>query len=798
MTERRPARREHHGNVVVDEYEWLRDDEDPEVLAHLEAQDAWTRTQLAHLVPLREKLFAEVKDRTLETDVSVPVRFGAFWYYSRTREGQQYAIHARVPVVGDGWTPPDLAADGAPAGEEVLVDENVLAEGHDFFALGGTEVTADGRVLAYQVDVQGDERFALRFRNLAAGADLADVVEGTAPGVALTPDGEHVFYTTVDEAWRPHRVWRHRLGTPTSEDVLVLEEPDERYWVGVGLTRSQRFLQIELASKLTSEVHLLRADEPAGRPVVVWPRREGVEYTVDDAGEHLLVLHNDGAENFELAALPLPTSPDLWATEAFDRARAAVVVPHDPQVRLESVDALVRHAVLGYRRDATPRVAVAELSALLGAPGAAAGEGAADGAADGAAGDVTAADAAVVGIAVDATPVGDLAAGVAGGVWREVTGGGTLESVQLDAAPELGQPTVRVVVESFTTPKTVYDVVLATGEMVLRKQQPVLGGYDPADYEQRRDWALAEDGTHIPVSLVWRRDAVAAPEAAAPEAAGPRFERSGSVRVPEHPNRTTTLESTPAPQLTPTFEPTPTLQPTPSPLVLYGYGSYEYSLDPWFSVPRLSLLDRGVVFAVAHVRGGGELGRPWYDDGKMLRKRNSFTDFVAVGRHLVEAGWTTPDRLAAEGGSAGGLLVGGAVNLAPELFAGVHAAVPFVDPLTSILDPSLPLTVTEWEEWGDPLHDPEVYAYIQGYAPYENVPADASHYPPVLATTSLHDTRVLYVEPAKWVARLRAAGAPALLRIEMSAGHGGVSGRYARWEQIAEENAWLLDVLGVA
>ncbi len=728
VTERRPLTREHHGDVVVDDYEWLRDDEDPEVLAHLEAQDAWTRAQLAHLALLRERLFTEIKDRTLETDLSVPVRFGGHWYWSRTREGQQYAIHARMPVSDDGgpgrWTPPEIAADGEPLpGEQVLLDENALAEGHEFFALGGTEVSADGRLLAYQVDTQGDERYVLRFRDLLTGEDLADVVEGTSPGVALAPDGEHVFYTTVDEAWRPYRVWRHRLGTPATSDVLVLEEPDERYWVGVGTTRSERFVQVELASKLTSEVRLLPAEDPTGEPVVVWPRREGVEYTVEDTPGHLLVLHNDGAPNFELAALPLPPREE-WTPDTFAPSSARVVVPHDPAVRLVSVDAFTHHAALSYRRDATARVAIAPLDDLLAHQG----------------------------------------------VWTEVSTGSPLESVQLDVAPEVAQPYARVMIESFTSPKTVYDVDLATGEMLLRKQQPVLGGYDPADYEQRRDWALAEDGTRVPVSLVWRRDAVTPP----------RVEPFGPGRALEHSTRTEALD------------------PTPAPLLLYGYGSYEESLDPWFSVPRLSLLDRGVVYAVAHVRGGGELGRPWYDDGKTLAKRNTFTDFVAVARHLVAEGWTSPDRLAAEGGSAGGLLMGAVVNLAPELFAGVHAAVPFVDNLTTMLDPELPLTVVERDEWGDPLADPEVYAYLKSYAPYENVPADASHYPPILATTSLHDTRVLYVEPAKWVARLRAAGAPALLRIEMSAGHGGVSGRYARWHQVAEENAWLLEVLGAA
>ncbi|WP_425955438.1 S9 family peptidase [Xylanimonas sp. McL0601] len=729
---RRPVVRIHHDDVVIDDYEWLRDKDDPAVVAHLEAEDAWTRAQLAHLQPLRDQLFAEIKERTLETDLSVPVRQGGYWYYSRTVEGQQYAVHARVPAAdADDWTPPALEPGVVPDGEQVVLDENALSEGFDFFSLGGTDVTPDGRLLAYQVDTQGDERFTLRVRDLTTGEDLPDVIEETSPGAVFTPDGVHVFYTTVDDAWRPYRVWRHALGTAAADDVLVLEEPDERFWVGVGLARSQRFVQVELASKLTTEVLLIPVEEPTTRPVVVWPRREGVEYSVEDAGSRLLVLHNDGAENFELAALHWPR--DLRAAGAFALERATVLVPHDPDVRLEGVDAFADHLVLSFRRGATPRVAVAPRELVVEL-----------------AESTTAPDAAL---------------------WRDVTTGEELEGVQLEASPMVDQPVVRVVVESFITPKTVYDVVLEAGDLILRKREPVLGGYDPADYVQRREWALAEDGTRVPVSLVWRRDAVPAR----------RFDGSRPVRGTDPSNRAGTHEPS-----------------EPAPLLLYGYGAYEYSLDPWFSVPRLSLLSRGVVLAVAHVRGGGELGRRWYDDGKLLAKTNTFTDFVAAARHLVDTGWTTPDRLAAEGGSAGGLLMGAVANLAPELFAGIHAAVPFVDPLTSILDPSLPLTVTEWEEWGDPLHDPDVYAYMKGYSPYENVPADASGHPRILATTSLHDTRVLFVEPAKWVARLRAAGAPALLRIEMSAGHGGVSGRYARWGQIAEENAWLLDVLGAA
>jgi len=720
---RRPTERTHHGHTFVDDYEWLRAKEDPEVVAHLEAENAWTQAQLAHLEPLRQRVFDEIKARTLETDLSVPVRQGAYWYYTRTVEGRQYPIHARVPAAdaredeAAAWTPPRIEAGSVPEGEQVLLDQNVEAHGHDFFSLGSFDVTpADGALLAYAVDIEGDERYTLRVRDLVTGRDLPDTVEDTFPGAVLSPDGQYVFYPTVDDAWRPYRIWRHRVGTPASDDVLVFEESDERFWVGVGLSRSEKFLQIEVGSKTTSEAWLLEADDPTGDFRVVWPRRDEVEYTVEhavlpgttagSAVDRLLVLHNDGAVNFELVVTGVPPQDG----PALDPASAVVVVPHDPETRLDGVDAFASHAVLSLRRDALPRVAV--------------------------------------------LPVEALAAGSPAAAAAEIEFDEPLFAAALGANPSFHQPVLRLTYTSFVTPPTVYGHDLATGERTLLKQQPVLGGYDPEDYVQRREWATAPDGARVPISLVWKRDAVTL------DGAGTRAE--------------------------------------PAPLLLYGYGAYEISVDPYFSVPRLSLLDRGVVLAVAHVRGGGELGRRWYDDGKLLHKRNSFTDLVACGRHLVGAGWTAPELMVADGGSAGGLLVGAAVNLAPELFAGVLAGVPFVDPLTSMLDPSLPLTVVEWDEWGDPLHDPEAYAYMRSYSPYENVPDDASHYPRILATTSFNDTRVLYVEPAKWVARLRAAHAPALLKIEMAAGHGGVSGRYARWRDIAFEHAWALDVLGVA
>ena len=699
-----PHERSHHGDVFVDQYEWLREKDNPEVIAHLEAENAYTDAQTEHLDGLRTQLFEEIKGHTLETDLSVPVRQGSWWYFSRTVEGQQYAIHCRAPIAGeDDWEPPVVDDGSTLDGEQVVLDDNVEAAGLDFFSLGSFDVSADGGFLLYAVDVSGDERYTIRVRDLGTGADLADEIPGTSAGAIFDASGRYLFYATVDEAWRPDTIWRHEVGTAASTDVSIFHEPDESFWIGVGLTRSQRYLVIEAGSSVTSEYHLLDARDPLGDFSVVWPREEGVEYSIEHAviagDDRLLILHNREALDFTVVNVPVgdPT------------AAGQVLVPHTPGIRVESIDAFSGHLVLEYRRDALPRVAVRGVKSIAAA----------------------------------AIPAGD---GNWLADWHELSFDEALGSAGAGGNPEWSQQTVRLHYSSFVTPSTVFDYDVPSGELRVLKRQPVLGDYHADQLVQVREWAIAEDGARVPISLVYRRDLV-----------------------------------TPG---------------SPAPTLLYGYGSYEHSIDPGFSIARLSLLDRGVVFAVAHVRGGGELGRHWYEDGKELTKRNSFTDFVAVARHLTEQGWTSRDRLVAEGGSAGGLLMGAVANIAPEAFSGILAAVPFVDPLTSILDPSLPLTVIEWDEWGDPLHNAEVYTLMKSYSPYENV--RAVEYPPILAVTSLNDTRVLYVEPAKWVARLREVGAPALLKIEMSAGHGGVSGRYESWHRKAFEYAWVLDRLGLA
>jgi oligopeptidase B len=686
---RMPAERTHHGDTFIDEYAWLAVKDDPETISFLEAQNAFTTAQTAAQAALSGAVFDEIKARTKETDLSVPVRNRGWWYYVRTVEGKQYAVRCRRAVRPDDSGPP-ISEDGAPLdGEEVLLDGNELAGASEFFSLGAFDVSPDGTRLAYSTDMAGDERFTLRVKDLRTGQLEPDEIPGTFYGSAWSADGSSLFYTTVDDAWRPYRIWRHLLGTPASQDVIVYQEDDAKFDVGVELSRSERYLILTAASSLTSEVRLLDANDPAGKFTVVAPRRSGVEYGVEhqvlpDGTERLLILHNDGALNFELAQASL-AEPARWTP----------LIAHREDTRLLGVDAFAGHLVVYLRKDGLTGLRV------LGNDGNA----------------------------------------------HEITFPEPIYQVSPAGNPEYDTASFRLSYVSLVTPGSVYDCDVATGELTLLKQSTVLPGpdgvaYDPAQYEQHRLWATAEDGTKIPISLVCRKG-------------------------------------------------TPT--DGSSPFLLSGYGSYEISSDPSFSIPRISLLDRGFVCATAHIRGGGEMGRRWYDDGKMLRKINTFTDFIACARYVVADGWTTPRRLIARGGSAGGLLMGAVANMAPDAFGGIVAMVPFVDALTSVLDPTLPLTIPEWEEWGDPLHDPEVYRYMKSYTPYENV-AGGRQYPPILAVTSLNDTRVLYHEPAKWIAKLQgdADGGPFLLKTEMSAGHGGRSGRYDAWREEAMVLAWII------
>jgi oligopeptidase B len=688
-----PAELEAHGDVRIDDWYWLADREDPAVIEHLVAENAYTEAVTAATAGLRDQLFKEMVARIEETDLSVPARKGPWLYYSRTVKGSNYGIHCRRPA-GTG--------DEAEGDEEVILDENILAEGHDYFALGNLAISPDHRWLAYSTDTSGGERYTMRFRDLDNGDESTESLVDTSYGVAWANDNATVFFVRVDEAMRPHQLWRHQVGTAPSGDVLVYEEPDEHYYLGVGRTKDDRYILCALDSKVTSEVRVLSADDPGGEFTIVEPRRQGIEYSVDhDRGDpdkgrqgRFLIVTNDGAEDFRLMAAP---------DDAPGRASWTEVIPAREGVRLDAVDPFANHLVVYEREDGETRIRVID---------------------------------AVTGVS---TPVDQPE---------------TPSTVWGGANPEYDSTTLRYEYTSMVTPRSVFDLDLETGKLELRKRQPVLGDFDPDRYATERRWARAEDGTRVPISLVYRTDLVAAGAGA--------------------------------------------------PCLLYGYGSYEASMDPTFSSLRLSLLDRGFVFAIAHVRGGGEMGRRWYEAGKFLSKPNTFTDFVACARTLIDEGWTSPDRLVARGGSAGGLLMGAVANLAPELFRAIVAEVPFVDCLTTILDDTLPLTVLEWEEWGNPVEDPEVYAVMKAYSPYDNVRSVDQHgvpvrYPDILATGGLSDPRVGFWEPAKWVAKLRTANPEnrVLLKTEMGAGHGGPSGRYDAWKDEAFVYAFILETLGL-
>ena len=685
--------REFHGRSFVDEYEWMRNKESQDTLDYLNAENTYTEAKTAHLKQLTENVFEEIKSRVKQTDMSVPSRAGDYWYYGRSEEGKEYGFSCRIPVSEgqDPWEPPVIPEEGKPEGEQILLDNNALAEGHDYFALGAASVTKSGRFLAYSTDTEGDERFELFIKDLETGKLLDDHLTDIFYGATWAGE-DYIFYQKVDDAWRPDTVWRHKVGTAQSDDVCVFTEADERFRVGVGSTRSEKYLIIAVGSPLTSEYWVLDMDNPEGEFEVLWERETGVEYDIDHVvrggKDQWLVTHNAHGPNFEVSwvdanANPLPGIRDL-----------DILVPHNDDVRIEGVDTYRDFATLSYRRGGIPRVAVMQL--------------------------------------VD-DHFGD---------FEEINFDEEIYSAGSAGNPEWDAPVIRLSYTSYTQPAQLFQYRIATGERTLLKEQEVPGGYNADEYEAYREWAIAKDGTQIPVSIVKRKDLAT---------------------------------------------------DNPRPALLYGYGSYEASMDPGFSVSRLSLLDRGMLYVVAHVRGGGEMGRLWYDEGKLMAKKNTFTDFIDVADHLINNQLTSPEVLVAEGGSAGGLLVGAVANMAPDRFKGIQAVVPFVDPLTSILKPELPLTVGEWEEWGDPYHDPDVYDYMATYAPYENVAAQ--DYPDILAVTSLNDTRVLYVEPAKWIAKLRqvATGGEFLLKTEMAAGHGGVSGRYARWHQTAFEYAWTIN-----
>ena len=674
----------HHGMELKDDYAWLRDANwqevmrdpsrlDPEIRAYLEAENAFAKAIMAPTEALQEKLFAEMKGRIKADDSSVPSPDGPYAYSMRYVEGGQQPLMVRS------------RRDGSD--ERVLLDGNAEADGKAFFRLGGADHAPDHRLLAWSYDDAGSEFYTIHMRDTESGRDLADAIPHTAGGGAWSADGRHFFYIRLDENHRPSKLFRHEIGTPADSDVLVHEETDAGFFMGVGKTSSNRFIVISCHDHETSEVWLIPAAAPHDAPRLVAPREAGVEYAVDEAGGEMFILTNaDGAEDFKIVTAPIA---------APQRENWRDLVAHRPGTLILAKTVYARHLVRLERAGGLPRIVIRRL-------------------ADG--GEHS------IGFDEEAYSLG------------------------LMGGYEFDTDALRFSYSSMTTPAKVFDYDMETRERTLRKTQEVPSGHDPANYVTRRIMAKAGDGEEVPVSLLYRCD---------------------------------------------------TLLDGSAPCWLYGYGSYGITIPAAFNTNILSLVDRGFVYAVAHVRGGKDKGYGWYRQGKREKKTNTFEDFIAAARHLARAGFTAPGRIIAQGGSAGGMLMGAVANMAPELFAGIIAEVPFVDVLNTMLDDTLPLTPPEWQEWGNPIASKEAYEGIAAYSPYDNVRAQA--YPHILAVGGLTDPRVTYWEPAKWVARLRERKTDdnlLLLKTQMEAGHAGSPGRFDRLKEVALVYAFGLMVTG--
>jgi oligopeptidase B len=671
------------GVTLRDDYAWMRDKENPDVTAYLEAENAYAEAVTAPLAGLREELYREMLSHIKQTDISVPYREGLFWYYSRTEEGLQYAIFCRKAGTFSG--PKDDAE------EQVILDGNRLAEGHAFFAIGATDISDDGRWLAYTVDFTGFRQYTLYIKDLETGELLPGTVERVG-SVVWAADNFTLFYTVEDEEQkRQYQFYRHMRGTPYAADVLVYQDDDERFNVGAGRTRDGKYMVMESASHTASEARFLPAAEPEGEFRLICPRQDEHEYYIDHRNGLWYIRTNDKGRNFRLVTAPVDTpGPENWTER----------IPHRADVMLEEVDLFSAFYVACEREDGLPRMRV---SRFIG--------------------------------------VGPLTEGV-----RDIAFPEPAYSAHPHINRIFASTTFRYAYQSLVTPSSVFEYDPENGRSTLLKQLEIPGDFDRDLYASERVHASAGDGVAIPVSIVYRKDK---------------------------------------------------RKPGNNPLYVYGYGSYGYSLPLGFNSNRLSLLDRGIVMAYAHIRGGGDLGKPWHDAGKMLVKRNTFTDFIAAIEHLTAKGYGDPKRVSAEGGSAGGLLMGAIANLRPDLFRVIISHVPFVDVMNTMLDASLPLTVPEYEEWGNP-NEEQYFNYMLSYSPYDNL--KRASYPAMLIKTSLHDSQVMYWEPAKYVAKLRTLKTdnhPLLLVTNMKAGHGGASGRYDYLKEIAFDYAFLLKELGL-
>ena len=682
-----PVETKIHSRTLADDYAWLRERENPEVTAYLEAENAYTDAVTASDESLRKTLYDEMVSHIKETDVSVPFREGNFWYYSRTEQGSQYPIYCRKPgIIKD---PTEAIDESAP--EEVVLDVNELAKDQPYMAVQALTVSDDGTLLAYSIDNTGFRQYTLQVKNLRTGHLLPEKVERTG-SVTWAADNHTLFYTIEDEIQKRHyRFYRHTLGAPHSEDALLYEETDERFNIGAGRTRDGQYLILECASHTTTEERFLRADTPAGEWQLIERRRDNIEYYAGHRKGLLYIRVNDTGRNFRLVTAPIAASSNANWKE---------ILPHRADVMLEDIDFFATFYVACERRDGLQHLRVVPFT----------GQGAESGESS------------------------------------EIAFPEPVYSAHPHTNRIFDTTKYRYGYQSLVTPGSIFEYDITTHESTLLKQLEVPGDFDKSLYTSDRLFAKADEGVEIPISLVYRKD---------------RFE-SGK-----------------------------------NPLFVYGYGSYGYSLPIAFNSNRLSLLDRGFVLVYAHVRGGGDMGKPWHDAGRLMHKRNTFTDFIVVIHHLLNEGYGDPTRVAIEGGSAGGLLMGAVANLEPGLFRAVLSHVPFVDVINTMLDASLPLTVPEYEEWGDP-NQPEAFDYMLSYSPYDNL--EAKSYPAMLVKTSLYDSQVMYWEPAKYVAKLRRLKTdqnPLLLHTNMTAGHGGASGRYDYLKEIAFDYAFLIRQLEV-
>jgi oligopeptidase B len=670
-----PTILEKHGDQRVDNYFWLNARTNPEVIAYLEAENAYTESMMAHTKDLQEKLFEEFKTRIKQTDISVPYKQDDYYYYSRTEDGKDYPIYCRKK-------------GSLEAAEEIMLDVNELAKGHDFYAVSTRAISANQELLAFAADTVGRRIYTLRFKNLTTGEMLSDVIPAVTGNAAWANDNKTLFYAKQDPVTlRSYRIYRHELDTEPSTDVLVYEEQDETFSCFVFKTKSKKYIMIASSQTLGNEYRYLDANNPKGSLSLILPRERNHEYRVDHYGDNFYIRTNDRAKNFRLVRAPVANpSKKNWKE----------VIPHRNDVFLQGFELFRDHLIVAERKNGLIQMRIRPWS----------GKGE-----------------------------------------HYIDFGEPAYAAYLSTNLDFNTTVVRYGYTSMTTPNSIYDYDMVTKERTLLKRDEVLGGFDSKNYQTERLYATASDGKKIPISIVYRKG----------------MERNGK-----------------------------------NPLLLYGYGSYGSSQDAEFNAFRISLLDRGFTFALAHIRGGQEMGREWYENGKLFKKKNTFTDFIACAEHLISERYTSSDRLFIQGGSAGGLLIGAVINMRPDLFKGAIAAVPFVDVVTTMLDPTIPLTTSEYDEWGDP-NKKEYYEYMLSYSPYDNI--DAKRYPNLLVTTGLHDSQVQYFEPAKWVAKLRALKTDTntlLLHTEMEAGHGGASGRYKRYREIALQYAFLLMISGSA